>query len=93
MALLDRDMALPANKDWLALVLRRRLQAQHVVLAVAYRRVAWHRAGCSLDAVRSQVKEGYVGGYYIEASCHRLLAAADLWNFVVSVPVEDVPVV
>jgi hypothetical protein len=39
------------------------------------------------------MEEGYVWGYYIEASCHRLLAAADLWNFVVSVPVEGVPVV
>jgi hypothetical protein len=39
------------------------------------------------------MEEGYAWGYYIEASCHRLLAAADLWNFVVSVPVEGVPVV
>ena len=86
-------MVLPANKDWLALVLRWQLQAQHVVLALAYRRVAWRLASCSLDAVRSQVKEGYAWGYYIEASCHRLLAAAGLWNFVASVPVEGVPVV
>ena len=86
-------MVLPTKEDWLALVLRWRLQAQHVVLAVVCRRVAWHRAGCSLDAVQNWVEEGYVWGYYIEASCHRLLAAAGLWNFVVSVQVEGVPVV
>jgi len=86
-------MVLPTKEDWLALLLRWRLQSQRVVLALAYRRVAWHRASCSLDAVQSWMGEGYVWGYYIEASCHRLLAAADLWNFVASVPVEGVPVV
>jgi hypothetical protein len=84
-------MVLSAKEDWLALLLRWRLQAQHV--ALAYRRVAWHQASYSLDAVQSWMEEGYVWGDYIEASCHRLLAAADLWNFVVSVPVEGVPVV
>jgi hypothetical protein len=92
-ALFDTDMVLLAKEGWLALLLRWRLQAQYVVLAVVYRRVAWHRASCSLDAVQSWMEEGYVWGYYIEASCHRLLAAADLWNFVVSVPVEGVLVV
>jgi len=86
-------MALPANKDWLALVLRWQMQAQHVVLAVAYRRVAWQRTSRNFGAVQSWGEEGYVGGYCIEASCHGLLAAADLWDFVASVPVEDVPVV
>jgi hypothetical protein len=86
-------MVLPTKEDWLALLLRWRLQSQHVVLALAYRRVAWRLASYSLDAVQSWMEEGYVWGDYIEASCHRLLATADLWNFVVSVPVEGVPVV
>jgi hypothetical protein len=76
-------MALPAKEDWLALMLRWRLQAQYVVPATACR-----HATCSLDAVPSQTKEGY----YIDVLCQRLPAAADLRNLVVPMPVECVPV-
>jgi hypothetical protein len=59
MALLDMDMPLAASVasvvGWLAFVLRRQLRAQRAVLV--YRRVAWCRASCSLDAVRSRVEQ------------------------------------